>query len=259
MHTPSGRVGTDSAGEARTVGSLTGRERGIHYGSGGLSPGGGGSGSHGRDTPSPQDRLLRARLGLGVALTPVLMMFLVFTVAFMVRRLLGGGDSDPASAVRDWIHIQLPIPLLLVNSLFLAMSGTTMELSRRKIANRVVLAQVLEIPGISLGKERAAPWLHVTAVLGFAFLAGQALAWRQLAASGYLLHGNRASAFFYIMTILHAVHVGGGLLALLYAAVMPILRKSLDSRRLVVDITAWYWHFMTALWLLMLPMLIAAA
>ncbi len=238
------------------MGSLTGRERGMDYGGGGMSPGGGGKG---RDAPSPQDRLLRARLGLGVALTPVLMMFLIFTVAFMVRRLLGLGDTDPGSTVRDWIHIQLPLPLLFVNSLVLTLSGVTMELSRRKMARQVVLAPVLEIPGISLGKDRSVPWLQVTAVLGFAFLAGQALAWRQLAASGYLLHGSRASAFFYVMTVLHAVHVGGGLLALLYAAAMPMLRKPLDSRRLVVDITAWYWHFMTALWLLMLPMLIAAA
>lgn len=237
------------------MGSLTGRERGMDFG-GGMSPGRGGPG---RDAPSPQDRLLRARLGLGVALTPVLMMFLIFAVAFMVRRLLGVGDTDPSSAVREWIHIQLPIPLLLVNSVVLALSATTMELSRRGMAKQVVLAPVLEIPGISLGKDRSVPWLHVTVVLGFAFLSGQALAWRQLAASGYLLHGNRSSAFFYVMTILHAMHVGGGLLALLYAAAMPMLHRSLDSRRLVVDITAWYWHFMTALWLLMLPMLIAAA
>jgi cytochrome c oxidase subunit 3 len=127
------------------------------------------------------------------------------------------------------------------------------------MARKVVLAPVLEIPGISLGKDRAVPWLPITAALGFAFLAGQGLGWRQLASSGYLLHGSRASAFFYLMTILHAIHLSGGLLALLYAVTMPWLNKALESRRLVVDIAAWYWHFMTALWLLMLPMLIAAS
>jgi cytochrome c oxidase subunit III len=241
------------------VGSLARRTGGIHYGSGGVSPGGGGDGRAGRDAPSPRDRLLRARLGLGVALTPVLMMFLIFTVAFMARRLLGVGDTDPNSTVREWIHIPLPIPLLIVNSLILALSGVTMEMSRRTMARKVVLAPVLEIPGISLGKDRAVPWLPITAALGFAFLAGQGLGWRQLASSGYLLHGSRASAFFYLMTILHAIHLSGGLLALLYAVTMPWLNKALESRRLVVDIAAWYWHFMTALWLLMLPMLIAAS
>jgi cytochrome c oxidase subunit 3 len=231
------------------------REGASHHG-GGASP----TGRGGHDAPTPQDRLQRARLGLGVALTPVFMMFLIFVVAFMVRRFLGVGDTDAASAFRDWTHIPLPIPLLLVNSLILLLSGLTMEFSRRGMARRVVLAPVLNIPGVSLGRERGIPWLHLTLVLGVAFLAGQALVWRQLAAGGYLVQGNRASAFFYLMTMLHAIHLSGGVLALLYAvAAMPLLHRSLDSRRLVVDITAWYWHFMTALWSLILPMLIAVS
>jgi cytochrome c oxidase subunit III len=241
------------------VSAVARHEDGIPYGNGGVRPGGGGEAGEGRDAPSPQDRLLRARLGLGIALTPVLMMFLILTLAFMVRRFLAFGDADASSAFRDWIHIQLPISLLLVNSLILALSGVTMELSRRRMARQVVLAPVLEIPGVSLGNERGVPWLNVTVVLGFAFLAGQVFVWRHLAGGGYLLHGNRASAFFYLTTLLHAIHLSGGVLALLYAAAMPLLHRALDSRRLVVDIAAWYWHFMTALWLLMLPMLIAVS
>lgn len=239
------------------MGSLVRREGGgIHNGSGGSSSGGGGDGRGERDAPSPRDRLLRARLGLGVALTPVLMMFLTFSVTFVVLRFAW---ADSGSAGHSWTHVPLPVPLLLVNSLVLVLSGATMELSRRAIARQVALAPVLEIPGVSLGKDRRIPWLLLTVALGFAFLAGQAMAWRELSRGSYMLQSNRASSFFYLLTMLHAIHLGGGLLALLYASVMPILHKALDSRRLVVDVTAWYWHFMTALWLVILPLLIAVS
>jgi heme/copper-type cytochrome/quinol oxidase subunit 3 len=35
---------------------------------------------------------------------------------------------------------------------------------------------------------------------------------------------------------------------LLCAAVLAVAGASWDSRRIVVDVTAWYWHFMAGLW-----------
>ena len=47
------------------------------------------------------------------------------------------------------------------------------------------------------------------AVSALAFLAGQLLAWRQLAAAGYFLTTNPANAFFYLITAVHGLHVLG--------------------------------------------------
>src|SRR5438552_8253635 len=80
-----------------------------------------------------------------------------------------------------------PTVLLMINSGLLLLSSVTMELARRSITRQVALAPVRSIPGVSLGNERGFPWLNVTTVLGLAFLAGQWLAWRELATRGFYL------------------------------------------------------------------------
>jgi len=56
----------------------------------------------------------------------------------------------------------------------------------------------------------------MTTVLGFLFVAGQLVAWRQLVAQGVYIASNQASSFFYIFTGAHAVHLLGGVGALLF-------------------------------------------
>jgi cytochrome c oxidase subunit 3 len=74
------------------------------------------------------------------------------------------------------------------------------------------------------------------------------LAWRQLAANGFYVSTTPSSSFVYLLTGTHAVHLMGGVLALLVAGAASLLRRSLATRSIVVDVTAWYWHFMAALW-----------
>ena len=42
---------------------------------------------------------------------------------------------------------------------------------------------------------------------------------------------------------------------LLYAAVTALRHKPLESRYIVVDTTAWYWHFMALLWIYIFALL----
>ena len=93
------------------------------------------------------------------------------------------------------------------------------------------------------------PWVGITALLGIAFLGGQVVAWRQLLQRGYLLSANPANSFFYLLTGLHAAHLVGGVLALGYAYLTEFLSRPLERKRVVVDVAAWYWHFMGMLWL----------
>src|SRR5436190_2250508 len=92
---------------------------------------------------------------------------------------------------------------------------------------------------------RVAAW-SATLVLGLLFVLGQVLAWRQLGAQHLFLATGPRSAFLYVFTALHALHVLGGLGGLFYvqrrlaaAALVPTTFKA----------AALYWHFMAILWL----------
>src|SRR5512133_1744982 len=83
-------------------------------------------------------RLRRARLGLAVMLAPITMLFVSFTSAYIVRQGLPTLDEKSGQYVRDWIAINLPVSLLLVNTSLLVISTFTMEMARRQMARRTV-------------------------------------------------------------------------------------------------------------------------
>jgi cytochrome c oxidase subunit III len=217
-----------------------------------------GGGDGGRPDPGSPDygaRLRRARLGLAVALTPIGMLFVAFTSAYIVRQGLPTFDPNTNTVVHDWIPVPLPTLLFLVNTFVLLLSSVTIEFARRQLARQVALEPVQSIPGVSLGTERKFPWLALTIVLGLCFLGGQWLAWSDLAARGFYVATGPSSSFVYLLTGAHAVHLLGGILALLAAGVSVLLNRPLASRRIVVDVTAWYWHFMALLWIYILALL----
>lgn len=209
--------------------------------------GGGGDDRPGSGLPDYATRLRRARLGLLVALTPVLMVFVSFTSAYVVRQGLPTLDPRTNQLVRDWIPVKLPA-LLLVNTGVLLLSSVGMELARRQIKREAALPPAGGVAADSLGEENKMPWLAMTVVLGLLFLAGQWMAWRQLAANGFYVATTPSSSFVYLLTGTHAVHLMGGVLALLVTGAASLLQRSLATRSIVVDVTAWYWHFMAALW-----------
>jgi cytochrome c oxidase subunit 3 len=176
------------------------------------------------------------------------MLFVAFTSAYIVRQGLPTLDEKSHTYVRDWTPVTLPVALLLVNTGLLLLSSVAAELARRQITRQAALAPVRSIPGVSLGLGKGFPWLGVTVVLGAGFLTGQWIAWRLLAERGFYLATSASSAFVYLLTATHAVHLIGGMLVLLYAATVSLLPKPVEARRIVVDVTAWYWHFMFLLW-----------
>ncbi|HZQ24211.1 MAG TPA: cytochrome c oxidase subunit 3 [Terriglobales bacterium] len=225
-----------------------------HHGGGEGAPpfygGGGGDGrGGGSNSPDYGQRLRRARLGLVVGITPIVMLFVSFTSAYIVRQGLPTLDVRTSTYVHDWLPVHLPWVLLLVNTVILLVSSGTMEMARRQITRQAALAPVRSIPGVSLGEEKIFPWLPFTVVLGVAFLIGQWEAWQELAARGFYLATSASSSFVYLLTGMHAIHLLGGMLALLYAAITSLLNRPVEARRIVVDITAWYWHFMALLWI----------
>jgi len=205
--------------------------------------------------PNYGARLRRARLGLICAIATVCMVFVSLTSAYVVRRGLPTFDESSRSYFRDWGSVPLPWLLLAINTAVLLVSSLTIEAARRQIARQAALAPVESIPGVSLGQERNFPWLGITVLLGFGFLAGQWMAWGELKARGFLVSTNPESSFIYLLTAAHAVHLAGGIVALVWASVSSLLRKPIEDRRIVVDVAAWYWHFMAVLWIYVFALL----
>ncbi len=230
----------------------------ISLGDDGIAPpirgGGGDDGGSGSGLPDYATRLRRARLGLLVALTPVLMLFVSFSSAYIVRQGLPTLDPRSNALVRDWIPVTLP-KLLLINTGVLILSSVCMELARRQIKVQATLVTPAAAPGVPAGNQMRIPWLSMTIVLGVTFLFGQWTAWRQLAANGFYVATTPSSSFVYLLTGTHAIHLMGGVLALFVAGIASLLHRSLATRSIVVDVTAWYWHFMAGLWIYILCLL----
>jgi cytochrome c oxidase subunit III len=178
------------------------------------------------------------------------MVFISLTSAYIVRQGLPTFDGASNSYVRDWGQVDLPWLLLAINTAVLLVSSLTIEFARRQAAVASGAS-----PGVSLGNEQSFPWLGITVLLGIGFLAGQGLAWRELHTRGFYVDTNPSSSFAFLLSITHALHLAGGMVALLWAASASLLHKPVESRRIVVDITAWYWHFMAVLWIYVFALL----
>ncbi len=181
--------------------------------------GGGNGGGHWR--PERHDTSGNYRLGIWIGLISVLMLFLALTSAYIVNQ-------------AHFFPLIVP-PVLWLNTAVILTSSLTFEVARRSLRH---------------GSEAALnSWLMVTAVLGLGFLVGQLVAWQQLVASGFYLSTNRHSAYAYTFTGLHALHLAGGLLALLYVLVRTRRGWAAPRKRVSIDATAIYWHFMDGLWI----------
>jgi cytochrome c oxidase subunit 3 len=174
-----------------------------------------------------------ASTGIWVVLASITMSFAAFTSALIVRQ----------GSALDWRHLTLP-RILYLNTLVLFASSCALEVARRRVGSFM-----------GGGKNQVVSpsrWLYVALFLGLLFVAGQYVAWGQLRSQGLFLATNPSSSFFYVLTATHALHVLGGLgglVRVIHRLNQSILRKS------TLDATAYYWHFMDALWVYLLLLL----
>ena len=178
-----------------------------------------------------------ASTGIWVGLAAITMTFAAFTSALVVRQ--GSGT--------DWQHITLP-PILYFNTAVIIASSVVLEIARRRIA------AFMGGPRDKNGDSAASPahWLYLTLALGLLFVAGQTFAWVRLRAQGFGMAANVSYAFFYVLTVAHAVHLLGGL-----GGMLRVIGKLHNTtlRKSTLDATSRYWHFMGALWLYLLLLL----
>lgn len=164
-----------------------------------------------------------AKIGLGVFLAVVGCLFALFTSAYFMR--MGLSDWRP-----------LPIPRLLwLNTGMLVLSSISLQCA-------LVATRRNQIGTVRLG-------LATGGLTAIAFLIGQLLAWRDLTADGYLLSGNPANSFFYLITGMHGLHILGGLVGLGRTTAKAWNGTRMDRLGLSVDLCAMYWHFLLFVWL----------
>ncbi len=219
--------------------------------------GGGGNGdddwkNHRR---GPRERLQRIRTFVLFGLAGDMMFFAVLVVLFFARQ--AGMHMNPRTSepVGDWHPVLLP-PILYLNTAVLLLSSLTMEIARSNIFREI---DVLE-EWLGLGRpalRRTLPWVAATLFLGVLFLGGQWMAWRQLSAEGFAFDrwSTPASYFFYVITGLHAAHLVLGVTALTACLTALQWLKRVESRQIVIDATAWYWHAMGLAWMVLFAVL----
>ena len=194
---------------------------------------GGGGGGDDDAQRQPHPRAVSGRIyytGVWLALAAILMFFMALVSAYIVRK----GTSN------DW-QLMAPLPRILwFNTAVLLLSSWALEASHR--------AWVRDD-----AKTFRAWWAAATG-LGLLFLAGQFVAWRQLAAAGVYLATNPSSSFFYLFTAAHALHLAGGLAALLYVLTRNWARLR-ASGGTAAEVAGIYWHFMDGLWVFLLLVL----
>jgi cytochrome c oxidase subunit 3 len=175
-----------------------------------------------------------------------LMLFGTLTFALMGRKNAMHFDERTQRYTTAWTPLSLP-SLLWWNTLLLVVSSATLEVARREhFREEVVMDEWLGLDRPTL--RRALPWEGLTLLLSVGFIVGQCVAWRDLYLQGAFAPANASSQFYLALTGLHALHLVGGLLVLVWAILAALIGKSLESRQIAVDITAWYWHAITLVW-----------
>lgn len=158
------------------------------------------------------------RVGLLLACGSIAILFGSLVFAYYWRK------TEPGI----WDQVALPGTLWISTAIILA-SSVVFEIARRAYAR---------------GERESAQRLFiVTGFMGLAFLGAQAKAWVELIKAGVYLVQNPYSSFFYLFTGLHAAHLAGGL------AGLGLVMFGNNRRRELVDVAAYYWHFLGLLWI----------
>jgi cytochrome c oxidase subunit 3 len=168
------------------------------------------------------------------------MLFGATLIAFLVLRI----EIGRAGAWPD----MPPLPRVLwLSTLVIVISSGTMQLALKSIRRG---ARV----GLKIG-------MLLTFILGAAFLMLQSLAWLAwIAPVTERWHESDEWRFaltcFYIFTGLHAAHVLGGLIPMSLVALRAIRHRYSPENHLGVQLCAMYWHFLAAVWLALLAVML---
>lgn len=169
------------------------------------------------------------RIALTLFLVVVGVIFSLLAVSYYVRMELG-----------DWIPMAEP-SLLWVNTATLILSSILFQLARNTAQGENL--------------QRARTQFVGAGVFAILFVVGQAVAWQQLSSNGFTVANGPASAFFYLLTGMHVVHILGGLWVWSKTTLRFYSQSKLSEVKLSVELCTTYWHFLLVLWVLIFAVL----
>jgi len=179
-----------------------------------------------------RNRIHPQRFALYISFASIIMMFTSLTSAYIVR-----------SAAGEWLEFGLPGHFFL-STIVLLVSSVTLHGSYYSFnRNREGLYKGL---------------LIMSFLLGIAFVTLQYYGWTTLFERGVDFKANVSGTFLYLITGLHALHIIGGIaaivVAMLHAFTLPfvVTQKRKNRFQLVVH----YWHFVDFLWIYLLVFLL---
>jgi len=164
---------------------------------------------------------------LWVAIGSIIMMFAGLTSAYIVK-------SNQAG----WQSVGMP-HIFWYSTATILLSSLAMQMALRSFKQRDMNQYRLLIAG--------------TLALGVTFVILQWLGFRQLWNSGIQFKGSSGGGqFLYVIAGLHALHVLGGLIALMVMFVKAFLGRTKLYGSVPVEMMATYWHFVDFLWIYLL-------
>lgn len=163
---------------------------------------------------------------LWVGIGSIIMMFAGLTSAYIVK-------SNQA----NWQEVVMP-KIFWYSTAVILISSLTMQMAIRAFKNR------------EMNKYRLL--LGITFVLGSLFVILQWTGFNQLWASGITFQGGGAGQFLYVIAGLHALHVSGGIIALLVIFIKAFVGKIKSYNTISAEVAATYWHFVDILWIYLL-------
>lgn len=164
---------------------------------------------------------------LWVAIASILMMFAGLTSAFIVKSNLAG-----------WKDVVMP-NVFWYSTAAIVMSSLTVQAALRSFKQR------------EMRKYRTL--IAVTFILGIVFVALQWVGFSDLWAQHIRFRGSAgAGQFLYVIFGLHALHVIGGIIALLFLFFKAFFGKVKLYSSVPVEVAATYWHFVDILWIYLL-------
>ncbi len=166
------------------------------------------------------------KLLLLFAMISMVMMFAGLTSAFVVSK-----------SRADWLKdFQLPIAFYFSTAVIIGCS-VTFYLAKKAIQKDNQSATTALLLG--------------TLALGILFVVLQFVGFGQIVANGYYFTGAESSittTFLYIVTVVHLIHLAGGLISLLIIIYNQFKHKYNSSQTLGIELGAMYWHFLDLLW-----------
>lgn len=172
------------------------------------------------------------------------MFFFLLVVLMTFGGLISAYIVISTNGVLEWRPFDLPVQVWISTVLILA-SSVTYQVAQSALNQN--------------NQTKSKKFLLATTVFGGMFIASQLLAWVLLVRRGVYMESNPYAGFFYILTAVHAVHVIGGIAALGYVLLrnweLTDSADELTKRQQVSSSIGWYWHFMDALWIVLVLLL----